>query len=182
MGNAYILNREYEPLREAWLAAHFALALQEGGHTVELQMRAEDEQFPDFYLHFNEKELQFEVTEVMAFGRRRNDEYRALQGNATAAPPPTWVNERDSISLVATAIERKAAKGYPAGTHLLVYVDFQGPADPRECHQQANGACRSFDSVWLAGGAGCEFGISKLFDRGTFPHEQYMVYRTQQRG
>ena len=66
--------------------------------------------------------IDVEVTEALAPGRKRGDEYRSGRANVTHHDFDPKLGETISIQL-ANAVKKKAAKGYPSKPLLLVYLN-----------------------------------------------------------
>jgi len=152
---------ELKPLLEAHAAARFA-AIR--GQDLQCSIRLATERFPDFELRIQHQLQQFELTEADHDGRKRGDEYREAAKRKVAGLQPDVElispddEERDALSAIARAIERKAAKRYaPPPPHLLVYVNFSLFRELRlkrlDVLQLVEPWTGRFASIWLLWGA-----------------------------
>src|SRR5262245_37759185 len=92
---------KYQPAREDWLAARFALGYQSlAGRPVQVRLSAH-EGFPDFKLKVDGAEHDFE--NVMAITRRLGEEYRGDKGTGVRTqqlPDEVPVFDPDSLKQV----------------------------------------------------------------------------------
>jgi hypothetical protein len=111
-------------LRDLWLACKFA----RGVSARKVRLIPASMLRPDFQVQLrNGSIMTIEATEVDRPGRRRHDEYRRSRAEGyplRADPVEDWQGRRLAIpGAVRRAAEAKAAKSYPSGTSLLIYVN-----------------------------------------------------------
>lgn len=111
-------------LRDLWLTCKFARGVSaRKARLIPARMQRPDCQV----LLRNGSTMTFEATEADRPSRRRHDEYkrRAAEGYPSRADPiEDWQERRFAIPrAVRAASEAKAAKNYPPGTSLLIYVN-----------------------------------------------------------
>ena len=109
---------------DAELAAQFAVAT----HARRVRLVPQPLERPDFEMLLRNGQLmRVEATEAMMEGRRRGDEYRAAKAAGypiSHDPGECWGTRRAAIAeRVKCVAAKKAAKDYPPGTSLLIYVN-----------------------------------------------------------
>lgn len=180
IGRDWISESDWDPIREAWLAGQFAWGLQQSEHKVQLRLREERENYPDFHLVFKGKEMDFEITEALTPRRKRDHEWKTLEYHCIALAAQNPMKNADLDKAIADAVSKKAEKKYPRGAHLLVYANVTGHINPSEIFRLAS-SCVPFSSVWLIWHVGFWAHIVKLSDTGIFPHEQFSIIQVCQK-
>lgn len=142
-------------LQELWCAAHFARGFQE--HIESCQIRFEEEQDFDFELQVRGELHPFQITEVQAPGRRRGDEYRAIDSGVACSSREVlesgtehgheWIRER-----IQKKLDRYADV---SGLNLLVYANFRALELSWEVlADSCSDSSSKFESVWVVTGNG----------------------------
>jgi hypothetical protein len=151
--DAFFCDPAYKPIREAWVAAKFAMA-RPYNLDWELFPVPEREQFPDlkFRAADNHQDVRnFEIAEADREGRRRCDEYRRAKGQADQLEfyDPAE-EERIAPDEIHRVIKQKAQKKYRPKPNLLVYVNLSG-GEPTSLYAAGIGHLYgdSFESIWL---------------------------------
>ena len=115
---------------------------------------------PDFELTFGERVESYEVVEVQAPGRRRGNELKADRlkspedrARPVHVPAEEWSSAASVLQQVEEAARQKAAKGYPAETVLVVYLNVWPVAGARKVSGGLAAALAparaAFKEVWV---------------------------------
>jgi len=114
---------------------------------------------PDFELSFGERVERYEIVEVQAPGRRRGDELKADlkspedRARPVHVPAEEWTPAASVLRQLEEAARRKAAKGYPADTVLVVYLNVWPVAGARKVSAGLAAALApahaAFKAVWV---------------------------------
>lgn len=156
MGDEFITGPQSTWARESHLGARFAKAVR--ASSVWLQDR------PDLVVVGADGLLrQYELTEALEPGRRRNQEYREDRANLWAGASATRSYEPDNVGSTREALQRaatsKAAKavGYGEGpVGLVIYLNTDLHPFPdcislleADLHSDTNAAALTFSEVWV---------------------------------
>lgn len=118
-------NPAYQLVREAWCAAEFGIGYQ--NFIGECEVKVNSGEFPDFFLRYNDREFEFENTEVLRKGRLRTKGYKEQsQPNIEHITQEEMEeNEKNAPQWVKNAIEKKLDKYHAEGKsiNLLLYVN-----------------------------------------------------------
>jgi len=111
-------------IRELWCAAQFATGFEQ--HIGECWIRFEEDQDYDFLLEVAGDQHPFQVTEVQQPGRKRGDEYRAVENGAPTLGLEDWEpGTALGNTWIRAGIEKKLDRyGEVSQLHLLVYANF----------------------------------------------------------
>ncbi len=162
---------QYQKVREAWIAGHFAGALERSGHNVRVCLVGALERFPDFQIQFDGAVQAFEVATSFKPNRKLGREYklRAVE-QWLFTPFRPALGEKRGPCWVAVQIHRKARKHYDGHPHLLVYANFEANAlDLGRIAEYSRDSLGAFSSVWVLWSGR----VGKVHDTGAFPQPLY---------
>lgn len=108
--------------RDAWVGARLASV-----STADAVRLCPDE-WPDYEERGADGVAQYEITEADMSGRRRGDEYKQAEGRGFPMeddPVEDWIKRAESVpAALRTAANKKALKGYPITSQLVIYLSF----------------------------------------------------------
>ena len=153
--HAFVTARLSNRLREMWSAAKFSAVFSKQVQPCKVDVALNDEQREyDFHLITETDRFPFQVTEVLAHGRKRGDEYKVH----TAEQLASQLNEHDgleppeALARIREEIQSKISK-YRNGAkdlHLLAYMNLRSSGVVWSDVQEATAdVVSSFASVWL---------------------------------
>ena len=139
-------------LLEAFAASEFAIARS----ASQVQLVSADR--PDFELQLDSKIEQWELTEADIPGRKRGLEYRMSKSEKFLIaddPVESWNTRADLVpEILHTCATQKAAKNYPQGTRLLIYLNI-GEFGTRQKEiegymaESTSPAKAAFEEIWV---------------------------------
>lgn len=113
-------------LRDAWAAAKFGRLRD----AQQVRLVSEQDQWPDFEIQLDNSVERFEFVEALRQRKRANEyreaERRLATGESAARQDPVeewYARAKEALPAVREAAQKKAAKRYPAGAGLLVYLN-----------------------------------------------------------
>lgn len=142
---------KYQKSMEMWCAAVFGVGFNQFRGECEIKLHKAGA--PDFFLKFNEQIFEFELTEVLAEGRKRGKEFKELKNNfCDAIPYKPAMGAQEGPKWIKEAIKRKIGKNYSnkSTLNLLIYANFHADNLLREkILDETKELNNFFSSIWI---------------------------------